>query len=143
MEFVQIKIDGFLVVMGVRVTEPGVNRVATGGEFEFGDGLAKRAIRDAVLGAEFHQGAWLQHFDKGHGKGDVFGPAGFFVKANGETAEELPVERVEVGGHVSIVHEMQRWEFCGSRQIWTTPPLSGQALKVAAPSERRDEGLAT
>jgi len=107
-EFVEIEIDGFLIVEGVGVAEPGVYGIAARGEFQFDDGLTEGAVRNAVLGAEFDDSARMQHFDEGHGEGYVFGPAGFFVHALGRAIEELPVERVEFGGHVSMVHEMRR-----------------------------------
>jgi hypothetical protein len=107
MVFLQVEIDGFFVVVGVDVAEPGVHGIAAGGKFEFRDSLAKGAIGDAVLGAEFHHGAGMKHFGERHGEGDVFGPAGFFVHSLGKAVEELPIERIELGAHVSILHEMR------------------------------------
>jgi len=107
MEPLQIKKYGFFVVVGVDVAQPSVNGVAAGGEFQFGHGLAEGTIGDAVLGAEFDQDTGAQHFGERHGEGDVLGPAGFFVHSLRETIEELPIERIEFGGHAPIVHEME------------------------------------
>ena len=106
-EFVEIEIDGFPVMVSVGVAEPGVDGIAVGGELQFSDGLAESAVGDAVLCAEFDDGAGMKHLDEGHGEGGVLGPAGFFVQALGRTVEELPVEGIELGAHGSMVHEMR------------------------------------
>src|ERR1700758_4793837 len=109
MESLQIKKYGFFIAVGVGVAEPGVHGIAARWEFQFGDGLAEGAVGNAVLGAEFDDGAGTQHLDESHGEGHVFGPAGFFVHALWGTVEKLPIERVEVRGHGSILPSLGEW----------------------------------
>lgn len=100
----EVAVDGFLVMGGVGIAEPGVNRIAAGRKLQLLDGLTEGTVGDAVLGTEFEEDAGLQKFGEEQGEGRVFDPSRLSVQAAGKVGEQRVVEWVEYRRHGDSLH---------------------------------------